>query len=160
MPSKPKKPCKYPGCPELVSDGAYCGTHKSEGRGYDLRRGSAASRGYGSNWRRLRGLVLSRVPLCSDIWGVHAEIGEVVVATEVDHITPLSEGGTNRMDNLQPLCKSCHSKKTAAIDSGFGRSSMAGGGRGIQSLAPMETRPRGESNAKKFPNVENPDNAS
>ena len=147
MPMRPPKPCKYAGCPALVRDGGmYCEAHKSEGRGYDDRRGSAASRGYGSNWRRLRGLVLSRHPLCSDIWGVHVEHGEVVLATEVDHIIPLSEGGTNRMDNLQPLCKSCHSKKTAAIDSGFGRSSTSTGVRGIQSLGSMETRPRGEQN--------------
>ena len=34
-------------------------------------------------------------------------------ATEVDHIIPLRHGGGNKLENLQSLCKSCHSSKTA-----------------------------------------------
>ena len=32
---------------------------------------------------------------------------------EVDHIRPLSNGGTNELYNLQALCKACHQDKTA-----------------------------------------------
>ena len=31
---------------------------------------------------------------------------------EIDHILPLASGGTNEIDNLQPLCMDCHNKKT------------------------------------------------
>jgi len=31
---------------------------------------------------------------------------------QTDHIVPLSQGGSNEMENLQTLCKRCHEKKT------------------------------------------------
>lgn len=43
-------------------------------------------------------------PLCVECDGA---------ATEVDHIVPKSQGGTDEWGNLQALCKSCHSRKTA-----------------------------------------------
>lgn len=39
------------------------------------------------------------------------------VATEIDHIIELDQGGSNDLDNLQPLCKACHTKKTSAYNS-------------------------------------------
>lgn len=45
MPRKPKRPCRYPGCPNL-SDGVYCEVHRTL-----FARENAASRGYGSQWR-------------------------------------------------------------------------------------------------------------
>jgi len=32
---------------------------------------------------------------------------------DIDHKTPISKGGKNSVENLQPLCKSCHKIKTA-----------------------------------------------
>jgi 5-methylcytosine-specific restriction endonuclease McrA len=43
-----------------------------------------------------------------------AMCGRTVPASmvEVDHIRPLASGGTNTLDNLQPLCVPCHRLKT------------------------------------------------
>ena len=54
---------------------------------------------------------LARRPMCESCGSA---------ATEVDHIVALSRGGTNEMDNLRSLCKSCHSRKTVQHDGGFG----------------------------------------
>lgn len=122
MPYKPARPCRHEGCPNLVrGPDAYCEEHKQEGRTYDRGRGSAAKRGYGARWRKLRGMVLAAQPLCADPFGIHAAAGEVVAATDVDHIIPRQQGGRDVFDNLQGLCHSCHSKKTATQDGGFGK---------------------------------------
>lgn len=114
MPQRSKRPCRYPGCVELVRDGSYCEKHqKQTDAQYDQRRGSAASRGYGARWRKLRKMFLASHPLCGDPFGHHAEENRLVPATEVDHIKPKQQGGTDRWENLQALCKPCHSLKTA-----------------------------------------------
>lgn len=82
------------------------------------RRGSASSRGYDQTWRKVRASYLLRHPLCV----VCGRAGRTVEAAEVDHIVPIANGGA-RLDerNLQALCHSCHSRKTARTDGGFGR---------------------------------------
>lgn len=95
-------------------DRRYCDEHQRLKQAeYDAQRGTAAQRGYDARWRRLRKMYLNAHPLCADPWGDHAERGELVAATEVDHIVPRSRDGSDADENLQALCKSCHSRKTA-----------------------------------------------
>lgn len=111
MPNEPLTFCSAPGCGTRVARGR-CAKHAKR----DLRA-SAARRGYDSEWRRLRAALLEARPYCMG-WGPR----EIVLrdhrahgnsAVEVDHITPLREGGTNDWGNLRQLCKRCHSRRTA-----------------------------------------------
>ncbi len=80
-------------------------------RAVDARRPNAAARGYCSaRWKNLRLLVLHRDPVC---------VMCQQPATEVDHVVPKASGGEDTMQNLQGLCKRCHSRKTA-LEVGWG----------------------------------------
>lgn len=119
MPWAPKRPCPVSGCPQLLDRGqSRCARHlAAEQRAVDQRRGSAASRGYGHTWRKLRLLVLRRDPVCT----IGKICGGTAPSTEVDHIVPKRAGGEDREDNLQGACKACHSWKTATEDGRWGR---------------------------------------
>lgn len=108
-------PCRHPGCAELVRDGSYCGKHKSQAAGSGGgRRDSAAWHGlyYKSKWKELRTVQLLREPFCRTC----AAAGRRTPAEDVDHIIPHRGDMQLFTDpgNLQSLCHSCHSKKTAA----------------------------------------------
>lgn len=113
MPQKTLKPCAKPGCPQLIREGRYCPEHDREREAaYNKNRGSSSQQGYGARWRRLRALYLATNPVCVDPFGVHG--ATVVQADTVDHILPKSRGGDDTWENLQSLCRSCHSRKTSA----------------------------------------------
>ncbi len=78
----------------------------------ERERESPSKRGYGRRWRRMRDIVLSREPLCRAC----STRERPVAATEVDHIVPHRKNQMLLYDfsNLQPLCKACHARKTAA----------------------------------------------
>ena len=105
MPTAPPSPCTYPGCHQL-SDSARCAEHT---RAYNRRRGSASKRGYGRRWQRTRAAQLQREPWCREC----RREGYTRPATQVDHIVPKARGGTDDPSNLQSLCGSHHSRKTA-----------------------------------------------
>jgi 5-methylcytosine-specific restriction enzyme A len=70
---------------------------------------AAVRRFSGRPWERLRKLIFAENPLC-----VHCERKGLVRAwEELDHITPISQGGTDARENLQGLCIDCHRIKSA-----------------------------------------------
>lgn len=65
----------------------------------------------GRPWRRKREAVLKRDKyLCQPC----ERKGALTVATQVDHIVPQFEGGTDDDQNLQAICDACHEAKTQA----------------------------------------------
>lgn len=118
MPRKPKHPCAYPGCP-LLTDGCYCEEHqKVMNRQYEkYGRSKEEKRQYGYRWKKLRAAYISQHPLCEQC----LKEGRVTKAEEVHHIVPLSHGGKHEFSNLMSLCKSCHSRITAAMGDRWGR---------------------------------------
>lgn len=86
-------------------------------REYTASRGSSAKQGYGSEWRKKRDAHLRKHPWCED----HLAMGKQVLATDVDHLKTLRSGGADDESNYVSRCHSCHSRKTALEDGGFGR---------------------------------------
>ena len=86
MPSKPKKPCAYPGCPNLT-DGRYCPEHQQKvNSNYEkYGRDKATKKRYGRAWKRIRDKYAAEHPFCELCFGTHDR------------------------SNLIALCKSCHS---------------------------------------------------
>ncbi len=65
--------------------------------------------GTSTQWRKIRGVVFRTMG------NACVKCGDT--ATEVDHIVELDAGGTDDLENLQPLCTSCHRAKTSAYNS-------------------------------------------
>lgn len=65
----------------------------------------------GRPWRRKRARILERDgKLCIPC----KEAGRLTLATQVDHIIPKAEGGTDDDNNLQSICGPCHEAKSRA----------------------------------------------
>lgn len=104
MPTAMRRTCLVPGCPNAQAKGGYCAPHAAQREAQRAEeRGTAAERGYGYRWSKLRLMVLRAQPACV-VCGAPA--------TDVDHIIPKRLGGTDARDNLQSLCHACHTRKT------------------------------------------------
>jgi 5-methylcytosine-specific restriction protein A len=108
MPNAPKRPCGYPGCPNLCDSGR-CEKHtKQERHDYDARRQDDPQRKIycSARWRRLRAAKLAADPLCERC--KQADILEG--ASDVHHIKDIRDGGDPwDWGNLASLCHRCHS---------------------------------------------------
>lgn len=118
MPSRPKRPCAHPGCPELVDKG-YCEKHqkykrtetKEQRRAQDQRRGSAHERGYTSKWQRYSKWFL-RQP--DNVFCKLQLPGCTNLAQCVDHVEPPSSPEDPLFwdpKNHQAACIHCNSVK-------------------------------------------------
>lgn len=105
--------CPVIGCFEIVSSiSRYCENCSAEKQKASNRKRSSKSRErYGKEWQRTRADYLMMQPNCVDCGRL---------AAEVDHIVPIDQGGSDDHTNLASRCKSCHSRKTARFDGGFG----------------------------------------
>lgn len=110
MPSKPKRPCSQPGCPQLTHE-RYCSQHAKveDARYRRFQRDSKINKRYGSRWRKIRAAYIAQHPLCEDCLAQ----GKTTPVQEVHHVLPLEHGGSHNFANLRSLCKPCHSRQSA-----------------------------------------------
>lgn len=112
MPRKPLRPCRKPGCRELVSSG-YCDKHRPKRSSDRSEEAKSWHWFYGTpEWKDdLRPTQLLNEPFCAEC----AKLGYRVRATDVDHIEDHKGDWEKFIDrtNLRSLCHSCHSRKTA-----------------------------------------------
>lgn len=115
-PQRAKRPCLVGSCKDFASNKGYCDQHQDRIKKKDRERGTAHQRGYDARWEKDRTKFLDENPLCAD----HRKRGMIEAATVVDHIIPHKGDQTLFWDknNWQPLCKSCHDRKTATEDKG------------------------------------------
>ena len=115
----PSKICNAPGCNVLIAmSERYCAMHKFDSKRESYKHYDATKRNklhdqfyHSKQWRELRNIVMrEHGGLCAQC----ARLGMTVPADVVDHIVPISVDWEARLkrENLQPLCHSCHNKKT------------------------------------------------
>jgi len=109
---KPLRPCRHSGCSALVSDG-YCEKHRPKRTNDRSEEAQGWRWMYGTDlWKYiLRPEQLLDEPLCREC----AKRGVRTWATDVDHIVDHKGSWALFSDpgNLESLCHSCHSRKTA-----------------------------------------------
>lgn len=101
MPRAPKK-CGRPVCETRVTARTYCPVHEAE-----QRELSTWGRGSTRQSRREREQALAACPTCYLDYE-----GCTIIATEDDHIIPLSQGGSNDIANHAGACTHCHAIKS------------------------------------------------
>lgn len=102
--------CTFPRCGTTVPKPGKCPAHRKMFTSAFNKMLSVKSGLYGTaRWKVLRLHILADEPICV--------LCHEAVATEVDHIEPYQPGDDFfNPNNLQSLCKSCHSSKTQRFD--------------------------------------------
>lgn len=117
--SKTLKPCRTPGCPNLIRSSGYCPdclktNQRTQSR---QRRSTGTDANYGPRWAADAARYFAEHPFCRRCGGV---------ATIRHHVVERSDGGSDDDSNLVPMCRSCHSwlhaKKRGGWNDGEGAS--------------------------------------
>ena len=92
--------CAYPGCPEVVTGATRCPTHAVSNT---KRTGSRA--------RKVAAKMKAAQPWCTYCGSPGSEDNPLTI----DHIIPLTRGGTNARENLTVACYRCNRAKSDAV---------------------------------------------
>jgi 5-methylcytosine-specific restriction enzyme A len=92
--------CAVPSCPEVVVGAPRCPTHTVPNAKRD-----------GSRARKVAARMKAEQPWCTSC----GSPGTAVNPLTIDHIIPLSKGGTNARENLMVLCYRCNRTKSDAV---------------------------------------------
>ena len=109
-----RTPCRHPGCKQLVNQPGFCLDHrKLEFKVQKIRAGNdydERNRFYQrKEWKAVRELQLAQFPLCRECKAA----GLLIMATVVDHIIPIAQGGAPLdLNNCQSMCVKHHNAKT------------------------------------------------
>jgi 5-methylcytosine-specific restriction protein A len=103
--SRAPKRCVVSACPRAAVLGGRCPGHQVSERYVAAWEGSTHSPTNTQAWRILRKKIIQRDDGICQRCGTQG-------ATDVDHIVPRAEGGTDSEENLQLLCKPCHASKS------------------------------------------------
>jgi len=108
-----KQICRKPGCTALIDAPGYCEQHKTSSGAWSHDGKTAAQRGYGYAWSKLRRQVMMRDQGLCQCDQCQGGLLRVTAAQEVDHIVPKSQQGTDDLSNLRAVSKDCHLRISA-----------------------------------------------
>lgn len=130
MPTRPQRVCRM--CPAIAKANGLCEGHQAQAGASERARANSNARGYNDRWRKYSKARLKTHRLCEvpddAPYATHA--GRPALASLTDHIVPHKGDSVLFWDvnNHRSSCDSCHSRKTAMEEGGFGNPNFSGEG--------------------------------